>query len=275
MDPKTFRRSSFLILFFSLLFCKCAVGAGPAEIWVTNPWLTMVARFIGGAQVNVRPLVVWNDSGITEKTRKEPPGGTLVIAVDNEEIIRFLGKAGLERPKTFRLFEKGVPGGNRDENFLDPAALPFIALRVLEILSASEPSNYTYYQRRLAEFQARLDSTVIVGRNMIGSKSILDLSWKYGRWLQASAGKVVRPPDAVKDGWASGKGIEVLETALEEALRQKWLIVTDPWTPEFIRERVGKMPGFMELSRPGIDQDMILFLYDVYLQIWDYSREFS
>ena len=95
MDPKTFRRSSFLILFFSLLFCKCAVGAGPAEIWVTNPWLTMVARFIGGAQVNVRPLVVWNDSGITEKTRKEPPGGTLVIAVDNEEIIRFLGKAGL------------------------------------------------------------------------------------------------------------------------------------------------------------------------------------
>ncbi len=235
----------------------------------------MIARFIGGAHVTVRPLVVWNDSGVQEKTRKEPPVGTLVFAVDNEEIIRFLGQGGLERPKTFRLFEKGFPGGNRDENFLDPAALPFIALRLLDILSASEPSNYSYYQRRLAEFQARLDSTVIVGRNMIGSKSLLDLSWKYGRWLQASAGKVVRPPDAVKNGWASGKGIEVLETALEEAVRQKWLIVTDPWTPGFIRERVGKMPGSIELPRPDIDQDMILFLYEIYLQIWDYSRESS
>jgi len=258
-----------------LLLCKTAAGAGPVEIWVTNPWLTMVVSFIGGAQISAHPLVVWNDIGNLEKTRKEPPAGTLLIAVDNEEIIRFLGKAGEVRPETFLLFEKGIPGGNRDENFLDPAALPFIALRLLNILSASDPSNYSYYQRRLAEFQARLDSTVIVGRNMIGKKSILDLSWKYGRWLQASAEKVVRPPDAVKDDWASGKGIEVLETALEEALRQKWFIVTDPWTPGSIREKIGKMPLVIELPRPGIDQDIILFLYEIYLQIWDYSREIS
>ena len=71
---------------------------------------------------------------------------------------------------------------------------------------------------------------MIVGKNMIGDKTILDLCWKYGRWLQAISGETVRPPADVKDKWSRSQALDVLETALGEAGRHGWVIVIDPWT---------------------------------------------
>lgn len=246
------------------------------DVWVTNPWLSMVASFIGGVQANVHPLSVWGENNSVINGRTKVPAGAVVIAVTAEDAASLLGRGNLGKYSVSFLFDGfQVVGASIDENFLDPAALPFIGLRTLEILSASDPANYDYYQRRLAEFQARLDSTVTVGRNMIEESVVLDLSWRYGRWIQAAAGSVIRPPDKVKKEWARGLEMDVLDAALEEARSQKWIIVADPWTPEPVRERSQKISGFIDMPAPKMEGEMILFLYDLYLQIWDYTRKSS
>lgn len=236
----------------------------------------MVTRFIGGVQANVHPLSVWDEHNSVRKTRSKIPAGAVVVAVNAEDAASILGGKNLGKYSVCLLFDGfHMVGASIDENFLDPAALPFIGLRTLEILSASDPANYDYYQRRLAEFQARLDSTVTVGRNMIGESVVLDLSWRYGRWIQAAAGRVIRPPDKVKKEWGRGLEMDVLDAALEEARSQKWIIVGDPWTPEPVRKRSEKISGFIVMPAPKMEGDMILFLYDLYLQIWDYTRNSS
>lgn len=258
------------VLAFSPLTSRtCAL-----EVWVTNPWLSMITRFIGGVQANVHPIFIWDNNRAVKNGRLNIPGGALVIAVNEEDAASALGRSDPKRYSVSLLF-KGIKasGMSIDENFLDPAALPFIGLRTLEILSAHDPANYDYYQRRLAEFQARLDSTVIVGRNMIGDKTVLDLSWRYGRWIQAAAESVIRPPDKVKMEWSQGVGMDVLDTAIEEARSQKWIILADPWTPAPVREKSQKASGFIDMPAPKMEGDMILFLYDMYLQIWDYTRK--
>ncbi len=234
----------------------------------------MITRFIGGVQTTVHPLLIWDYNKAVKSGRSNIPKGALIIAVNEEDAVSTLGRNNLERYSVSLLFGgikvSGVP---IDENFLDPATLPFMGLRTLEILSACDPANYDYYQRRLAEFQARLDSTVIVGRNMIGDKIVLDLSWRYGRWIQAAAKSVIRPPDKVKREWSLGVGMDVLDTAIEEARSQKWIILVDPWTPAPVRERSQKARGFIDMPAPKMEGDMILFLYDMYLRIWDYSRK--
>ena len=260
-----------IIITFLLLQGRCEA----LELWVTNPWLAMLTRFIGGVQVEVNPLLLWGESGETIKVRKTPPEGAIVLSLDRQEALQVLGKGLEEKVSPFFLYEKISTSAVSEESFMDPAALPFIGLRILQILSECKPEQYDYFQRRLAEFQARIDSTVIVGRNMIGKSTILDLSWKYGRWLQAAADKVIRPPSSVKAGWSIGQGIDVLETAIEEAIRQKWIIVSDPWTPAAILERISGIQGFIELQPPRMEGDMILFLYDQYLRIWDQIRRVS
>ena len=234
----------------------------------------MVARFIGGVQANVHPLLIWDESNSIRNVRSKIPEGAVIIAVNAEDVVRILGGKNLGKYSVSLLFDGlHVSGASIDENFLDPATLPFIGLRTLEILSASDPTNYDYYQRRLAEFQARLDSTVIVGRNMIEGRVVLDLSWRYGRWIQAAAGSVIRPPESVKKEWSRGLWIDVLDAALEEARSQKWIIVADPWTPANVRERSHNISGFIDMPAPKMEGDMILFLYDLYLEIWDYTRK--
>jgi len=242
------------------------------EVWVTNPWLAMLTRFIGGVQVTVQPVVTWGEKGEAVKARKLPPAGAVVITLDAVEGIRLLGKGFEGKYSAFLLFDRMPSVADGDESFMDPATLPFIGLRTLQILSSCKPGEYDYFQRRLAEFQARLDSTVIVGRNMIGESAILDLCWKYGRWLQAASGRTVRPPSHVKEEWSRSEAMDVLDTALGEARRQGWIIVVDPWTPDVVRERLEENSRSVELPAPRMEGDFILFLYDQYLRIWDFLR---
>ncbi|HBG14304.1 MAG TPA: hypothetical protein DDW96_03110 [Synergistaceae bacterium] len=257
-----------LIMVIILLGGRCEA----LEVWVTNPWLAMLTRFIGGVQVTVQPVVTWGEKGEAVKARKLPPAGAVVITLDHVEGIRLLGKGFEGKYSAFLLFDRMPSVADVDESFMDPAALPFIGLRILQILSSCKPGEYDYFQRRLAEFQARLDSTVIVGRNMIGESAILDLCWKYGRWLQAASGRTVRPPSHVKEEWSRSQAMDVLDTALGEARRQGWIIVVDPWTPDVVRERLEENSRSIELPAPRMEGDFILFLYDQYLRIWDFLR---
>jgi len=268
-----FSKVIFLSLF--ILFLLWAGRCEALDVWVTNPWLAMLTRFIGGVQVTVHPFVTWGEKGQPVKARIAPPPKAIVFSVARDEGVRLLGKGFEEKYSNFYLLERPPFTSDFEEGFLDPATLPFIGLRTLQILSACDSGEYEYFQRRLAEFQARLDSTVIVGRNMIGDTTILDLCWKYGRWLQAISGETVRPPADVKERWSRSQALDVLDTALSEAGKQGWVIVIDPWTPEAVRERIEGSTRIIELSPPKVEDDIILYLYDHCLRIWDHLRRNS
>lgn len=267
--------SKVTFLSFFILFSLWAGRSEALDVWVTNPWLSMLTRFIGGVQVTVHPVVTWGEKGQPVKARTVPPPGAIVFSVVRGEGVRLLGKGFEEKYSNFSLLEKPPFVFDFEESFLDPATLPFIGLRTLQILSACDSGEYEYFQRRLAEFQARLDSTVIVGRNMIGDSPILDLCWKYGRWLQAVSGETVKPPAEVKERWSRSQALDILDTALGEARKQGWVIVIDPWTPEAVREKIEGSTRVIELSIPRIEDDIILFLYDHCLRIWDHLRRNS
>jgi hypothetical protein len=79
----------------------------------------------------------------------------------------------------------------------------------------------------------------------------------------------------VKERWSRSQALDVLDTALSEAGKQGWVIVIDPWTPEAVRERIEGSTRIIELSPPKVEDDIILYLYDHCLRIWDHLRRNS
>ncbi len=272
--PCTFRfrwaPAVLLTLFAVLIFSKPVFADKPVEIWVTHPWLEMTTRFIGGAYCSVHSIQKWDEKGALER-RAEAPDDAIVLAFDASDA-KAAGVSG--KNKTVMLLYKRDLGGldNPDMPFLDPATLPFIGLRIMKNISQVDPGNYAYYQRRLAEFSARLDSTVLVGRQMLGTTRLLDLSWQVGRWIQAATKDLVKPPGPVKKNWKKGHDMKTLEVAIQEAKRQGWLILCDPWTPERVIEKIGEPASCVFAPGPSEGQDFFLYLYDLYLFVWDRLR---
>ncbi|MFP4481293.1 MAG: hypothetical protein ACLFN0_00690 [Thermovirgaceae bacterium] len=260
----------FLAIIASFISCGPAISDEPVEIWVTHPWLEMTTRFIGGAYCSIHSIQKWDESGALKRT-ENPPDGAVVLAFDPSDA-KVSGI--MEEDLTVMLLYKRDLGGldSLDMPFLDPATLPFIGLRILKNISRVDPDNYSYYQRRLAEFSARLDSTVLVGRQMLGTTRLLDLSWQVGRWIQAATSDLVRPPAAVKKSWEKGHDMKTLEVAIQEAKKQGWLILCDPWTPEHVIEKIGEPSSCLTVPGPSEDQDFFLYLYDLYLLVWDRVR---
>jgi hypothetical protein len=247
-----------------------AVSTQPGEVWTTHPWLSMTARFIGGVYSSVRGVQGWTEEGELRRLGL-PPEGTVILAFDPSDA-KMAGVEGKGR-NLILLYERDLGGvGGLEMPFLDPATLPFVALRIMSKFSQLDPENYSYYQRRLAEFQARLDSTVLVGRQLLGSLKVLDLCWEVGRWMQAATGMTVSPPAVVKNSWAKGNDMETLILAVKEAQKQGWLILCDAWTPPRVAETAMEYGNYMILPVPSQDQDFFLYLYDLYLMVWNSVR---
>ncbi|HAA48017.1 MAG TPA: hypothetical protein DCE03_05985 [Synergistaceae bacterium] len=258
------------VVFLGQKASAAAVSTQPGEVWTTHPWLSMTARFIGGAYSSVRGVQGWTEEGELRRLGL-PPQGTVILAFDPTDA----KMAGVEGKglNLILLYERDLGGvGGLEMPFLDPATLPFVALRTMSKFSQLDPENYSYYQRRLAEFQARLDSTVLVGRQLLGSLKILDLCWEVGRWMQAATGMTVSPPAEVKNSWAKGNDMETLILAVKEAQKQGWLILCDAWTPPGVAEVAMKYGNYMILPVPSQDQDFFLYLYDLYLMVWNSVR---
>lgn len=262
--------ASILAVTFLLLWTPAPVASNqPLEVWATHPWLAMTASFIGGAYCTVHPMQVWNEEGGLSR-RGDPPGGAIVLAFDPSDLT--LSRVSRDE-RVMLLYERDL-GGLDEMNmpFLDPATLPFIGLRILSRFSEIDPGNYAYYQRRLAEFQARLDSTVLVGRQMLGSVKMLDLCWQVGRWMQAAAKDIIRPPAGVKEAWTGEREMETLFMAIEEAEKQGWLVLCDAWTPEHVLEAAQETGSCLLVPAPTEEHDFFLYLYDLYLLVWNRVR---
>lgn len=242
-----------------------AAASGPSvRIAVTSPWLYEVASFIGGRQAAVRSLATLTASGGTQAVSR-PRGGELVIAFDPQDAARFrLG----ENNKNLRVLYKKTQMNEAQLRaaFFDPAMLPFIAQEIMKIIAAADQNNYGYYQRRLAEFQSRIDSTMGVGRHLLGDEKMLDLTGAAGTWVRSAIAGVVRPPANVWSGWLNGDS-KALRAALDEASRRGWLLLLDPWTPTAIRNAASAYPYRLTLPTPPQDVEFFVFLHEIFTSI--------
>lgn len=265
----------FLPTLAAALFCFYAVFSPlvafaadfPPLVYVTQPWLTSMARFIVGSTMTVQPLFAWSQSG-TMLTLRRPSSGIPVIALDPIDASRY----GLKRNKKnlFKLYDNlPVPVEIRDTLSFDPAVLPFLSQRLLVALCKLQPENYPFYQRRLAEFQSRLESTLEVGRSLLTQIKMLDLSGACGPWVRAASPGTVQPPADLWREWSKGSRISELTMALAEAKKRNWWILIDGWTPAPIRTVAMGVNKKVHIRPPTGEQDFFTYLHDIYLELWN------
>ncbi|MDR1136875.1 MAG: hypothetical protein LBK91_01005, partial [Synergistaceae bacterium] len=202
--------------------------------------------------------------------RVKPPQDADVIALDPKDAARLsLDPKG---PNLHLLYDNlPVEESKRGYMPFNPSILPFLSQRLLIVLCELSPDNYSFYQRRLAEFQSRMESAVEVGRSLIHDVSILDLSGAVGPWIRAASVKAVRPPDELWSAWGRNARTAELSLAIKEAENNEWRILTDVWTPQQIREKAASSKGFVFIPPPEADYDFFDYLHDIYLKIWAVS----
>lgn len=244
------------------------------DVVVVSPWIAVLTHFIGGIKVKVIPLSTWDNGIISRaKIRNTISADTYIIALDNSEIKNI----GLDESNysNIRYLYENAPfdDSESDKYFSDPSVLPFIAQRLLPVLSAFDAENFPYYQRRLAEFQTRLSSTTLAGRNLLKGQKVLDLTFSSGYFLMAAGCDVLRPDIDEIDEWIRTKQTEKLNELVTNSQKGNRLVIIDGATPKHIRTSLGTLPNIIALSRPQLDQDFLAFIHDQYLIIWNAIKD--
>lgn len=244
-------------------------GAGWCDdkinIAVCHPWLALLASFIGGPEVSVTPLRVWNSNGDLVaaergRTLRELEDGTKVMALDSEDA----RASGINGRKKFALRCLYSPFPAKISALSDPSVIPFVAQRVLTALSEWDSQNYPYYQRRLAEFQARLSSSILMGQ-VLKDVTICDMSGSAGILLQAAGCKVMRP--ANWELWLKGN-LSGLREVLDGNRAQEIMTVIDDDTPTGLKRNLAGRSDVFKWERPSLEQDYPSFLHEQYISLW-------
>lgn len=266
-------KKSLYILFvlFFFLFSLPSPKAEGLEIMATSPWMTMITRFIGGVYVTVKPISLWNDQG--KSVRKIPLSSikkdASILALDEIEASA-LGLKKDGRPNLYLLYGK-VPfdTARMDYYMADPSVLPFLAQRILTGLSSFDPGNYPYFQRRLSEFQTRLDSTVLVGRQLLKGYPVFDLTGGATPLFVAAGCRLLPENPAIRTAWERGEDIEGLLREIKAALEKKIPVVLDTASAKPILDVLKDEKNVLFLSRPDPEQDLLIFFHDLYLLFWN------
>lgn len=248
-------------------------GAGYADdklnVAVTHPWLALLASFIGGPEVNVTPIRVWNANGdlvMAERGRvlREIPGGTKIIALDENDA----KDSGITSAKfTVKYLYSPFPVST--SSLYDPSVIPFVAQRVLTALSEWDAPNYPYYQRRLAEFQVRLSSSILVGQ-VLKDISIADFSGSSGVLMKAAGCKVERPNEI--ETWQKGN-FSGLREYLDDAKNKGIAVIIDDDTPAVLRRYLSGRADVYKWERPSLESDYPSFLHEQYISLWQKITE--
>jgi hypothetical protein len=242
--------------------------SGIVTVCTTLPWITSMAQFIAGSTIRIQPLTTWTDAG-TLRTLRRPDRSAIVIALDPKDAL--IGGIPADNPNLHLLYNNfPVRDIGRGALAFDPSVLPFMSQRMLIVISEFEPDNYPFYQRRLAEFQSRLESTLEVGRSLIKDVKLLDLTGSAGPWIRAASDGAVRPPDDRWGAWMSDTRMNELKLAIDEANRRGWWIVHDAWTPPPVRREVIGAHNNIFIKQPERpDYDFFAYLHNIYLEIWN------
>ncbi|MCF7934861.1 MAG: hypothetical protein K9L28_00745 [Synergistales bacterium] len=257
-----------------------ATAAEKYAVCVASPWLATMCSFLGGVYIDTLPLRIVNASGDIVANPQVDPGTVrcdLALALDREELKGLEKSLGAGKPgRTEVLFEEMpyMKGKEGVAYYFDPASMPFVGQRLLGALASSIPDRYSYFQRRLAEFQSRILGTVNVGRRLIGAVPLFDVTCYYRYWLQAAAERYSGPPWKLVEAWGRGEQQVYLDKALETCRKKEWIVLYSVATPAPLRERLQTLPYAMELPPPRIENDegLFLFFYDIYLSIWNFRK---
>ena len=257
----------------SLLFPEKSYGTllGEEEkpqIWVVNPWLYHVVSFIGGDEVLVHPLLDWEGQALFSEKNFISPGG-FVLALDQKEADEIPLAYELQN---FRSLFRDIPvlRGKTNSMYLDPPTMSLLGQKVLITLASLFPQHYTYFQRNLAEFESRLESTVDIGRKMLYPVGIINFSGSYALWIRAASFQEIRPSAEKMSRILEDEGNLLLGQTLETSLEKGHVVVTDESMPLEIQEIVKQQRNGIVLLLPPLLEDsgdFFLFLYDQYLAI--------
>ena len=238
------------------------------NIAVSHPWLALLASFIGGVEVNVTPVRIWNDKGdlvMAErgKTLRELPDDTKIIALDENDA-KAAGIIGGKRKFSAAVKCLYSPFPANVNALADPSVIPFVAQRVLAALSEWDAQNYPYYQRRLAEFQARMSSSILVGQ-VLKDVTVCDMSGSAGILLQAAGCKVLRPNGLAN--WEKGNFAGLREYLDENKAKNITTLIDDDTPPALKRFLAGRSDVFYWV-RPSLESDYPSFLHEQYISLW-------
>ena len=244
-------------------------GAGWCDdklnVAVSHPWLALIASFIGGPEVSVTPLRVWNANGdlvVAERGKifREIPDGAKIIALDENDA----KNSGIKSPEKYTVKYLYSPFPVSTSSLYDPSVIPFVAQRVLTALSEWDSQNYPYYQRRLAEFQARLSSSILVGQ-VLKDMNIADFSGSSGILLRAAGCKIERPE--ALENWRKGN-FSGLREYLDDARNRGAAVVIDDDTPAVLRRYLSGRADVYKWERPSLETDYPTFLHEQYISLW-------
>lgn len=253
-----------------LLLAGGADAEDKLNVAVTNPWLALLVSFIGGPEVSVTPIRIWNANGdlvMAErgKTLREIPDGTKIIALDENDA----KDSGIKSANKFTVKYLYSPFPVSTNSLYDPSVIPFVAQRVLTALSEWDSQNYPYYQRRLAEFQVRLSSSILVGQ-VLKDMSISDFSGSSGVLLRAAGCKVERPEGL--ENWQKGN-FSGLREYLDEERNKGAAIIFDDDTPQVLQRYLNGKSDVYKLERPSLETDYPSFLHEQYISLWQKITE--
>ncbi len=238
------------------------------QVWVVNPWIYHVASFIGGDEVSVHPLLDWRGEALFSEKTFIPPGG-FVLALDQKEADEIPLAYELQN---FRSLFRDIPvlRGKTNPMYLDPPTMSLLGQKVLITLASLFPQHYIYFQRNLAEFESRLESTVDIGRKMLHPVGIVNFSGSYALWIRAASLQEIRPSPEKMSRILKEEGNLLLGQTLETSLEKGHVVVTDESMPLEIQEIVKQQRNGIVLLLPPLLEDsgdFFLFLYEQYLAI--------
>lgn len=270
-------RTKVLPIVLALSIFRPMAAEARWNIAVTNPWLSSLVAFVGGVNVKVVPLSGWNEDGELVKLRvKDLETTKKAMAMDRKEIKSFRGSL-VESVRIELLYRDFPDSKNFAQVFSDPGTLPFVGQRVLVAMADLDPKGYEYYQRRLAEFQSRLDSTVSMGRKLLSGANILDLSGSQDRLFQAAGCTVTQDDGKVRamvDEVLTKKKAKERERALGElieAIKGYDALLLDHYSGLQLSLPPGASP-IVVVHPLDVDVDPVSALYDRYLAVWNVLR---
>ena len=236
------------------------------NISVTHPWLALLATFIGGPEVNVTALRIWNSNGVLimndrGKTLRQLESGAKIIALDENDA----SASGIKDANNFTIKYLYSPFPVDVALLSDPSIVPFVAQRVLTSLSEWDPQNYPYYQRRLAEFQARLSGSVLVGQ-VLKDVTVCNLGDSCGILLQAAGCKILRPEEQL-ERWKKGN-FSGLRDYLDGMKAQGVVTIYDDDTPNALKRYLSGRSDSFKWERPTLERDYPSFLHEQYISLW-------
>jgi hypothetical protein len=238
------------------------------HIWVVNPWIYYITSFIGGDEISVHPLFDWEKRMLlSDKTTL--PLGSIILALDQREADEIPLAYELQN---LRSLFRDIPAlrGKTNPMYLDPPTMSLLGQKVLITLASLFPQHYIYFQRNLAEFESRLESTVDIGRKMLSPVRIVNFSGSYALWIRAASVQEIRPSAEKMSQIVKEEGRVLLLQTLETSLEKGHVVITDESMPLEIQEVIRQQRNGIVVPLPPLFEDrgdFFLFLYEQYLVI--------